>query len=172
MPFFVVTNNIIDEYEKNNKICWEELREWTEEGLISVESHGVYHPDYNMITAEEQRWDAGTSRQIIVEKTGSSPIGFAYPYDFYDDGSIRVIKSIGYQFALAGNKRSDRSVHLGDADRYHLPRVYPYSNLRIYPAIYGTSGLTFEELILGYSTSRTVVAPRKELITPNSFFPP
>jgi len=160
--FFVLTNNINDACGEDNKVCWKELREWADEGLISVESHGVYHPDYNTITAAEQRWDAETSRQIITEKTGRAPIGFAYPYDSYNDSAVRVMESIGYQFALAGNTRTDRSVHLGDADRYHLPRVYPYSNPRIYPVIHGTSGKTFDQLILGYSASRTATVPQPQ----------
>jgi peptidoglycan/xylan/chitin deacetylase (PgdA/CDA1 family)/N-acetyl-anhydromuramyl-L-alanine amidase AmpD len=157
--FFVVTNMIGDTCGEDNKICWEELRGWADRGLISVESHGIYHPNYTQITEAEQRRDAGTSRTLIAEKTGRTPIGFAYPFDTYNDSAVRVIESIGYQFALAGNTRNDRAVHLGDADRYDLPRVYPYSNSRIYPAIYGTSGKTFGQLISEYSTPLTVVVP-------------
>jgi peptidoglycan/xylan/chitin deacetylase (PgdA/CDA1 family) len=149
--FFVVTNMISDECGKENKVCWDNLRDWSNQGLISVESHGVYHPDYTTITAAEQRQDAGNARQIIAEKTGRAPIGFAYPYDSFNSGAAQVIESIGYRFALAGNTRTDRSVHRSDADRFHLPRVYPYSNSKIYPAIYGTSGKTFDQLISGYS---------------------
>jgi peptidoglycan/xylan/chitin deacetylase (PgdA/CDA1 family)/N-acetyl-anhydromuramyl-L-alanine amidase AmpD len=157
--FFVVTNMINDSCGVDNKICWEELRGWADQGLISVESHGVYHPDYTAISTAEQRRDSGTSRQLIAEKTGRTPIGFAYPYDSYNEGAVRVVESIGYQFALAGNTRTDRAIHLGDTDRFHLPRVYPYSNPRIYPAIYGTSGKTFAQLISGYSAPLATVVP-------------
>jgi hypothetical protein len=34
-----------------------------------------------------------------------------------------------------------------DADRYFLPRLYPYSNLSIYPIIGGSNGLTFDEIL-------------------------
>jgi peptidoglycan/xylan/chitin deacetylase (PgdA/CDA1 family) len=152
--FFVLTQNINDACGEGNKICWQELRDWADQGLISVESHGVYHPDYATISAEEQRWDLSTSLRIIAEKTGRAPVGFAYPYDSYNDAALRVVKSVGYAFALAGNTRNDRSVHIGDPDRYHLPRVYPYSNPRIYPVIYGTSGLTFDQLVFQYSAAQ------------------
>jgi peptidoglycan/xylan/chitin deacetylase (PgdA/CDA1 family) len=154
--FFVVTNMINDACGVENKVCWEELKDWSSQGLISVESHGVYHPDYVTITAVQQREDAGTARQIITEKMGRTPIGFAFPYDSFNNGAAQVIKSIGYQFALAGNTRADRSVHLGDADRYFLPRVYPYSNPKIYPVIYGTSGKTFDQLISSDSAAQYV----------------
>jgi peptidoglycan/xylan/chitin deacetylase (PgdA/CDA1 family) len=149
--FFVVTNMIAEACGVENKVCWDDLRDWSDQGLISVESHGVYHPDYATLTAAQQRQDAGTARQIITEKMGRAPIGFAFPYDSLNSGAIRVIESIGYRFALAGNTRTDRTVRPGDPDRYHLPRVYPYSNPKIYPAIYGTDGKTFDQLILGDS---------------------
>jgi peptidoglycan/xylan/chitin deacetylase (PgdA/CDA1 family) len=155
--FFVLTSNINDACGMDNKICWGELRKWADGGLISVESHGVYHPDYATISAEEQRWDALVSRRIITDKAGRAPVGFAYPYDSYNDSAGRVLKSVGYAFALAGNTRNDRGVHLGDADRYHLPRVYPYSNPQIYPVIYGTFGLTFDQMVAKYSESQSVV---------------
>ena len=161
--FFVVTNSINNACGVENKVCWDELKDWSNQGLISVESHGVYHPDYTTITAVEQRQDAGTARQIITEKTGRTPIGFAFPYDSFNTSAAQVIKSIGYQFALAGNTRTDRSVHLGDADRYFLPRVYPYSNPKIYPVIYGTSGKTFDQLISSDSAvqSAATAIPRE-----------
>ncbi len=164
--FFVVTNMINDACGVENKVCWDELKDWSTQGLISVESHGVYHPDYTTLTAAQQRQDAGTARQIIADKTGRTPIGFAFPYDSFNPAAAQVIKSIGYQFALAGNTRIDRSVHLGDSDRYYLPRVYPYSNPTIYPAIYGASGKTFDQLISGDSAVRsTAIATPQESST-------
>jgi peptidoglycan/xylan/chitin deacetylase (PgdA/CDA1 family) len=145
--FFVVTNAITDDCGQENKVCWKDLRDWAGEGLISVESHTVYHPDFATIAAAEQRWNAVTSRDIIAEKMGRAPVGFAFPYDSYNDGAVGVVKSLGYRFALAGNTRNDRSVHRSDPDRYNLPRVYPYSNPQIYPAIYGANGLSFGEMI-------------------------
>ncbi len=149
--FFVVTNAVADECGPGNKVCWQDLRDWAAEGLISVESHGVSHPDFSTITTEEQRWDAQTSRQIIAERTGREPIGFAYPYDSYNEGAPRVIELVGYKFAVAGNTRSDRSVRRADSHRYDLPRMYPYSNPKIYPAIYAAGGKTFGDLIAMYS---------------------
>jgi peptidoglycan/xylan/chitin deacetylase (PgdA/CDA1 family) len=170
--FFVVTNLINDACGRENKICWDELRDWSGQGLISVESHGVYHPDYTQITAAQQRQDAVTARKIIAEKTGRTPLGFAYPYDSFNSGAAKVIESIGYQFALAGNTRADRSVHQSDADRYHLPRVYPYSNAKIYPAIYGAYGKTFGEMIAGYSAVQIPVPATPQGTPSGTITPP
>lgn len=147
---FVVTNVISDSCGEGNLVCWDDLRAWADEGLVSVESHGVYHPDYTTLSAEEQRWDALTSKTIIEEKIGRPVEGFAYPFDpqFDDDESApRVIEAVGYRFALAGNTRIDRAVLQSDPDRFYLPRVYPYSNPQIYPVLHGSNGLTFAQLV-------------------------
>ncbi len=157
--FFVVTNAISGECGRENKFCWQDLRDWAGQGLISVESHSVSHPDFNTITTEEQRWDAQTSRQTIAEKMDRAPIGFAYPYDSYNEGAPRVIESAGYRFAVAGNTRTDRSIHRSDPHRYDLPRVYPYSNSQIYPVIYAAYGKTFGELISETSESTASATP-------------
>ncbi|MBN1440979.1 MAG: polysaccharide deacetylase family protein [Anaerolineales bacterium] len=145
--FFVLTNAIGEECGGENKVCWQDLKDWSAEGLVSVESHGVYHPDYAQLSAAEQRWDSETSRQIIAEKTGRAPVGFAYPFDSSDESARKVVEAAGYRFALSGNTRDDRSVHRSDPDRYNLPRVYPYSNPQIYPAVYAAYGKTFGEVI-------------------------
>jgi peptidoglycan/xylan/chitin deacetylase (PgdA/CDA1 family)/N-acetyl-anhydromuramyl-L-alanine amidase AmpD len=151
--FFVVTSAVADECGRENKFCWQDLLDWAGEGLISVESHTVSHPDFAAITTEEQRYEAQISRQIIAAKTGREPIGFAYPYDSYTEGATRVLRSVGYRFALAGNSRDDRSAHRSDPQRYALPRVYPYSNPRIYPALHAEDGKTFGEVIAENSQS-------------------
>jgi peptidoglycan/xylan/chitin deacetylase (PgdA/CDA1 family) len=166
--FFVVTNAIADECGVENKVCWQDLRDWAGEGVISVESHGVYHPDYTLLTAAEQRWDALTSRQKIESETGRAPIGFAYPFDSYNDGAQRVIGSLGYRFAVAGNTRDDRSVHSSDPSRYALPRVYPYSNAEIYPEMHASAGNTFGEMIAAYSESTASVTPAAKGPTPTA----
>jgi peptidoglycan/xylan/chitin deacetylase (PgdA/CDA1 family) len=146
--FFVLVNAISDECGVQNKVCWQDLREWSDQGLISVESHGMYHPDYTTITAAERLWDAETSRQVISDQTGRPPVGFAYPFDAYDEASQKDVESAGYAFAFAGNTGKDRSIHLADPHRYGLPRVYPYSNPQIYPAVYAAYGKTLGELIV------------------------
>lgn len=78
--FFVVAPMIADTCGVNNQLCWSELKGWSDEGLIDVESHGMNHPDYATITTEQQRWDAGTAKTTIEQKIGKPVIGFAYPY--------------------------------------------------------------------------------------------
>jgi peptidoglycan/xylan/chitin deacetylase (PgdA/CDA1 family) len=167
---FVVTGMIADSCGADNMVCWQELLQWSEEGLISVESHGVNHPDYATLSTEAQRWDAQTSKAVIEANIGRPVEGFAYPYDSFNDGAARVVQALGYQFAVAGNTRGDRAVQLSDPDRFHLPRLYPYSNPRIYPMMYGTPDRTFDQLVRENSTS-LVASPVPPTQTPTSASP-
>jgi N-acetyl-anhydromuramyl-L-alanine amidase AmpD/peptidoglycan/xylan/chitin deacetylase (PgdA/CDA1 family) len=144
---FVVTGMISDSCADPAVECWDELRQWAAEGLIDVESHGVNHPDYATLAAADQRFDAGAAKTLIEEKIGRPVAGFAFPYDSFTAGATKVIQSLGYQFAFGGNTRADRSIIPADSDRFSLPRIYPYSNPKIYPVIYGSQGMTFDRLV-------------------------
>lgn len=146
--FLLVNTNIIgDECNLGELYCWSELRSWSDEGLISVESHGIYHKDYTTLDAASQKQDAGDSKRVIEANIGKPVLGFAYPYDAVNSRSYEILKSLGYQFAAGGYTRPDRSVLMGDPNRYSLPRVYPYSNNSVYPLLSTMTNMTFEQMI-------------------------
>jgi N-acetyl-anhydromuramyl-L-alanine amidase AmpD/peptidoglycan/xylan/chitin deacetylase (PgdA/CDA1 family) len=144
--FFVLVNAITDD-GAGNTLTWTDLREWQQEGLISIQSHGVYHPDYKDLTYDQMLWDSKTSYEIITEEMGELPLIFAYPYDSVPDNAERLMRDVGYQLALAGYRR-ERSVLFEDPDRFALPRYYPYSNEESYPILSDGYGWTFPELML------------------------
>ncbi|HKZ45067.1 MAG TPA: polysaccharide deacetylase family protein [Anaerolineales bacterium] len=141
------TNLVGDDCNKGELFCWSELKSWSDEGLISVESHGIWHMDYAELDAETQKLDASLSKQVIETNIGKPVLGFAYPYDSINSQTITILKSIGYQFAVGGFTRNDRSAYRWDKDPYYLPRVYPYSNPNMYPGLSSNSGMTFDELM-------------------------
>jgi peptidoglycan/xylan/chitin deacetylase (PgdA/CDA1 family) len=147
--FFLLVNDsvVTDNCANPERFCWDDLRRWQQENIVSIESHGIRHTDYDVLTRDQMNWDAGGAFQVISDKLGTPPLGFAYPYDSIPSQSPGVIQSLGYQFAVGGNTRSDRSAGVMDADRYSLPRIYPYSNLSIYPIIGGSYGLTFDQIL-------------------------
>ena len=149
--FLLVNDNVItDTCDNSDKFCWDDLRHWQQEGIASIESHGTNHTDYANLTTEQMSWDAGQAVMTISAKLGIAPLGFAYPYDSIPSLAPNVIQSTGYQFAVGGNTRQDRSVKVMDTDRYSLPRIYPYSNMTIYPIIGGSRGKTFDQLVTSY----------------------
>lgn len=147
--FFLLVNDsvVLDECGSANRFCWQELRQWQAEGLISVQSHGRTHVSYPKASKELVKADAGESKAIIEEKLGTPVFVFAYPSDATSPHAIPVLQQLGYQFALAGNTRADRAIRPHDPDLFTLPRIYPYSNPLIYPALTGANGQTFAEVI-------------------------
>lgn len=154
--FFLLVNDsvVLDECGSANRFCWQELRQWQAEGLVSIQSHGRTHVSYPKASKELVKVDAGESKAIIEEKLGTPVFAFAYPSDATSPHAIPILQQLGYQFALAGYTRADRAIHPYDADPFTLPRIYPYSNPQIYPALTGANGQTFAQLILSLAPPR------------------
>jgi len=142
--FLVV--NITSDHCANGYACWSRLLEWQSEGLLSVQSHGMTHPDYAKITAQQIQNDAAQSKKVIEARVGAPVVAFAYPYDSAPATAQSIVKALGYKFAMSGNTRSDKSIVTSDPLLYNLPRYYPYSGIGTYPVIYGTT-LTFEQMM-------------------------
>lgn len=151
--FFVLTNAITED-GAGNTLSWTMLRQWRDEGLISVQSHGVYHPDYTQLSFGQMLWDARTSHDLIAQQMGIAPTLFAFPFDSIPNNPALVMQRAGYQGAVGGY-RLERSVTLMDAERYGLPRYYPYSNLTDYPILVGTERWTFGEMLLAAIGAQT-----------------
>ena len=143
---FVLTNVITGD-GSDNSVTWDMLREWQAEGLISVQSHGVYHPDYRELSFGQQLWDATTAHTLIMQEMGVAPQIFAFPFDAVPDEADLIMQTAGYAAALAGH-RNERSILAMDPERFGLPRYYPYSSQDSYPALVGPEGWTFEEMML------------------------
>jgi N-acetyl-anhydromuramyl-L-alanine amidase AmpD/peptidoglycan/xylan/chitin deacetylase (PgdA/CDA1 family) len=138
--FFILNNNTVvhDECKGDKYFCWDDFKKWAGEGLISIASHGLFHPDFKTLTPLQIKYEAEESRKELLDKTGQVALGFAFPFDSIpSDAGVNMVKAAGYDFAVAGPTRRDLVVQPKDPDRYHLPRVYPYSNPNIYPMLEG-----------------------------------
>jgi len=146
--FFILASRTLDSCADPAIACWPMVKEWADEGIISVGSHTWTHLDYQTLTPQEIYLDAGHSKALIEEKTGHAVLGLCYPFDSVNPAAYDLLKSLGYQFAVAGFTRADRSALFNDSEPYNLPRYYPYSG-NYYPIIGGTHGQTFGEMLLG-----------------------
>jgi peptidoglycan/xylan/chitin deacetylase (PgdA/CDA1 family) len=144
--FYVLTSSIRDTPYKNC-ICWSDLREWDQTGLVEFGSHGVNHPDYRKAATATRVWDARMSKHTIESKLGHPISFFAFPYDSVPNHPDLLLKSFDYRLAFAGYTRLDRSVQFNDPTPFALPCYYPYSGKKIYPIITATKILTFEQMI-------------------------
>jgi peptidoglycan/xylan/chitin deacetylase (PgdA/CDA1 family) len=129
--------------------CWPDLLAWRDEGLISIESHSLTHYDYATLPLDALIFDVTRSKSEIEAHTGQPVLGLCYPFDSVAPAAFDALREAGYQFAVAGATRYDRSVSTAELNPFSLPRYYPYSGEEFYPLISGTGGQTFAEMLLG-----------------------
>ncbi len=146
--FFILASRTQESCADPDLTCWPLVKQWAAEGVISVGSHSWSHFDYQTLTPEQLYFDAARSKALIEEKTGQTVLGLCYPFDSVNPAAFNLLESIGYQFAVGGFTRAERSATFGDVEPYNLPRYYPYSG-DYYPIIGGAHGLTFAEMMLG-----------------------
>lgn len=145
--FFIQASRIRDVCD-GQTACWATLREWLAEGLISAESHTLFHQDYLTLSPEQIAYDAGRSKALIEARLGTTVIGLSYPFDSANPAAFPILASLGYRYAVAGHTRAERSALFGDPEPFRLPRYYPYSSPGLYPVLAGSRGQTFGALIL------------------------
>lgn len=164
--FFILANDTVvtDDCSKPKLFCWNDFKQWADDGLVSIASHGLYHPDFTKLTAAEIKYELEISRNLLHEKTGRIPIGFAFPFDYTSSTASTLTKNAGYQFAVAGNTRKDLVTMPNDPDRFKLPRVYPYSNARLYPNLNGFNH-PFSEVIESLTRPEEMVIAQKLPVT-------
>ena len=146
--FFILASRTLDSCADPTLTCWPMIKQWADEGIISFGSHSWSHIDYATLTPEQIYLDAARSKALIEEKTGHPVLGLCYPFDSVTPAAFDLLDALGYQFAVGGPTRPERSAVFNDPEPYNLPRYYPYSG-DYYPLIGGTGGLTFEEMITG-----------------------
>ncbi len=146
--FFILASRTLDSCADPTLACWPLVKQWADEGVISVGSHTWTHLDYQSLSPEQIYSDAAHSKALIEEKIDHTVLGLCYPFDSVNPAAFDLLKSLDYQFAVGGFTRADRSALFNDSDPYNLPRYYPYSG-DYYPIIGGTHGQTFDQMLLG-----------------------
>ena len=95
-------------------VTWDQINEMTASGLVEIQNHS-----YNLHKITRKRYgckisdgeafehyervltdDIGGLQSKILEKTGSSPNTFVYPYGKYSDESDKIIKKLGFKATL------------------------------------------------------------------------
>ncbi|WP_281177556.1 polysaccharide deacetylase family protein [Rubellimicrobium mesophilum] len=96
-----------------------ELRSITDGGLVSLGVHTVTHPSLPSLTVERQREELAASRAEVERIAGEPLASLAYPFGDYDETTIGVARSLGFDHAV--------SVEAGWANdwgrRFALPRI-------------------------------------------------
>lgn len=118
LPFtiFVATRAVDRGYE--DLLNWQQLREMTASGLVTLGNHTVTHPHMADESRARNREELEQASERIEQETGQRPTLFAYPYGEYDFAVRQLVASAG--FAAAFGQQS--GVIGPTSDRFALPR--------------------------------------------------
>ena len=105
---------------------WDEAKEMSDSGLISIYSHGLEHLEYDKLPTEtlvEKTNIAYENLKKNLEKDDLLKV-FTYPYGLYTEDELNTLKSLGYVQNLTDNR-----INMSDTlNIYALHRSYPLNN--------------------------------------------
>ncbi|MFD3447555.1 polysaccharide deacetylase family protein [Microbacteriaceae bacterium 4G12] len=110
---------ISDFIGRKNRLSKEELKEMSDSGMFSIQSHSANHPDLRKITNYE--YELKGAKEKIESITNKPVIALAYPYGFWNDAIVEETKKY-YQFAVTIKPGLFIEKGLPN-ERYLLPRV-------------------------------------------------
>lgn len=107
------------------KMSWDTLRKLDSDGLVTIASHTLSHPDdITKIPADQQEKELVESKQLL-EKQLSHPIPYlAYPDGKYDSSVIEIAKRAGYLMSFTvDNGPAEESPNILAVNRYIHTRL-------------------------------------------------
>lgn len=115
--------NYLNDYadrSDNLTLGWDQLAEMSEEGLCTIGSHSVTHPNMIKVSKAEVKFEMEESIKIIKDKIKKDVSHFSYPHSFWSQEVEDTVKKTGFKTAVMGYGGSIR----WRANQYKLPRRY------------------------------------------------
>ena len=86
----------------SHKMTAEQIKELSDSGLVTIQSHGYTHHDMDVMGEEELEHELGETWRVITRTTGKIPSVLCYPTGRYSSLTIDVAEKY-YNFALKMN---------------------------------------------------------------------
>ena len=117
-----------------------------------IGSHGCRHINLLSANCNEILREVKNSKELLEEAIGHEVYGFAYPYGFYNNKIIDLVKQY-YDYAVAVHLKHIKSCkkllytsHIDELDRYTLCRLAPKSLFYAIPKTISTLVMKAEEI--------------------------
>lgn len=81
-------------------LTWYQVRQLDREGLITIGSHTINHPNLVTLTPEQQQAEILGGKQELEKELGHEVTDFAYPYGSFNRVSIDAVKAAGFRTAV------------------------------------------------------------------------
>ena len=124
-----------------HKMNPEQIRQLSDSGLVSIQSHSYTHADMDTLDAEETEYEMVESKRAITRITGKEPYVLCYPTGKYNDYTLEYAP----KYFLFGLKMTGGQYNTSDdpyrVSRYYVSRFYGLSTFAGYLT---TAGDTYE----------------------------
>ena len=131
--------------DKNDRpLNWDEILFLQKNGW-SIQSHGVSHQNYNLLSINDLRSELKMSKEIIEEKMNRPVDYFAYPFGKYSERLINTLRPF-YKAAFT----THQGLWMPSSSIYQIPRIEINNNTN--------QQIFTRKLIIGYSSQREMLA--------------
>jgi peptidoglycan/xylan/chitin deacetylase (PgdA/CDA1 family) len=117
-----------------------------------IGSHGCRHINLLNASCNEVLREVRESKELLEKAIGRKIYGFAYPYGFYNNKIVDLVKQY-YEYAVTVDLKHIKSCkkllytsHIDEHDRYTLCRLAPKSLFYATPKLFSSSAMKAEEI--------------------------
>jgi peptidoglycan/xylan/chitin deacetylase (PgdA/CDA1 family) len=86
----------------------DEIKEMFLSGICTVQGHTLTHRSLGKCTREEIEKELAQNMKDIFSVTGRKPVSFSFPGGVISDESLKIAKSIGYEFVFSSSDSINR----------------------------------------------------------------
>jgi peptidoglycan/xylan/chitin deacetylase (PgdA/CDA1 family) len=118
---FANQKDILVAKTKELALSWDEIRQLSNESLVTIGSHTISHLPLNSLSMERSRQEILDSKDIIEKQLSKEVKHFCYPLGSYGDKEVEILKSTTYHTATTikmANLYSENFQH-----PFTLPRI-------------------------------------------------
>lgn len=87
--------------DRPNYMTKQQLKEVIDSGLVEIGSHSISHLDLPSVSSEVAKYQITQSRLDLENTYGVKVETFCYPYGFYNQNIIDMVKDAGYKAAVS-----------------------------------------------------------------------
>ena len=122
----------------SHKMTQEQVKELSDSGLVSIQSHGYTHNNMDAMGEEELKFELGETWRVLTRVTGKIPSVLCYPSGKYYSKTLEIAAKY-YNFGL---KMNGNLYNTSEDDPYLVSRYYVsrYTDLYTFAAFVAEAG--------------------------------
>jgi len=111
-----------EELNNENMLSIQQINTMLESNLIEIGSHTLNHLDLTTLPNEKLKDEISTSKDELEKNHNIKCTSIVYPFGYYNENVINMVKSCGYKVAASGLKVGYE--YLNNNNIFYLKRVF------------------------------------------------